>query len=78
MVRKKKVPLTSEQELVKRLGRYKKPPTLKALRDRLHKVCGGEWGVECLVSELVKSGKLRVTDGVFYLPAKWEAFSELG
>lgn len=63
---------SAKAEILKRVGRYKKAPRLAALRNRLARVCGDAWGVECCVTELVKEGRLRVTGGVFFLPQRFE------
>lgn len=65
-------------EITKRIARYKKAPTTKAMVTRLSKFCGGDWAVELHLMQMVRSGLLRVTDGVYYLPQKWDALSDLG
>lgn len=65
-------------EILRRIERYKKPPSMAALSSRLEKYCDGAHSVEWYTLTLVKEGKLRVTDGVFCLPKKWDAFSDLG
>ncbi len=76
--RVKREPPTPEALLLGRVAKYRKPPTIQALRNRLKKALGGEWAVECLVTDMVKAGKLRVTNKLFHLPSKWDALSELG
>lgn len=65
-------------EILRRVERYKKAPSMGALGHRLERYCGGIWAVEVYTFLLVKEGKLRVTDGVFYLPKKWDPLSDLG
>jgi hypothetical protein len=65
-------------EILRRVGMYKRAPTMAALCHRLGWFCCGEWPVEVYTLELVREGALRVTDGMFYLPRKWDIFSELG
>lgn len=69
----------AQKELLKRVGRYKKAPTLPALVHRVQRYCGGENEVDAVVLSLVKGGRLRVTNKVFYLPSVWDDFfSDLG
>ena len=65
-------------EILRRVERYKRSPSMAALIHRLEKYCGGAWPVEVYAGQLVKEGKLRVTDGVFYLPQKWDDLADLG
>lgn len=65
-------------EILRRVTRYKKAPSAAALINRLAHYCGGEWAVEVYTLQLVKAGKLRVTDGMFYAPQKWDMLSDLG
>lgn len=61
---------SAKLEVLKRIGRYKKPPRIAALRNRLRRVCGDAHGVELCVLELVRESRLRVTGGAFYVPRK--------
>lgn len=54
-------------EILKRLARYKRPPTLKMLRHRLARLCGGEEWVEELLTDMIRrDGTLAVANGFFY------------
>lgn len=59
---------SAKAEILKRIGRYKKAPSLTALRRRLERAVGGGDAVEECVSELLHEGRLRVTSRLFYLP----------
>lgn len=65
-------------EILRRVTRYKRAPSMAALIHRLDRFCGGPWAVEVYTLQLIKSGQLRVTDGTFYVPQKWDALSDLG
>ncbi len=65
-------------EILRRVERYKRAPSMAALIHRLEHYCGGAWPVEAYTLQLVKEGLLRVTDGTFYLPRKWDMLADLG
>ena len=71
-------PEEAKAEIIKRVGRYRRAPSMSALINRLGWFCCGDWAVETYCLELVRSGQLRVTDGLFYLPQKWDFMSDLG
>lgn len=72
----------AKSEVLRRVAKYKKPPTMAALRNRLMRYFGAAksapydekskalWAVECAVGELVKEGRLRCTAKLFHLPVK--------
>ena len=63
----------AKAQILKRIGKYKNPPSLAALRHRLGRYCGGDRAVEELVSELMTGGQLRCTNKLFHLPQRLRA-----
>lgn len=59
---------SAKAEILARVGRYKKAPSISALRARLVRAVGDSAAVEECVAELIAEGRLRTTDGLFYLP----------
>lgn len=69
----------AQKELLKRIARYKHAPGLAALEHRMGRYCGSDDAVDAVVTSLVKSGRLRVTDKLFHLPSVWDDFfADLG
>ena len=54
-----------DSELVRRMKRYKRHPSIAALRHRFAK--HGDEAVERAIPRLLHEGKLAVTSGVFWL-----------
>ncbi len=66
-----------KREMERRLRRYKRAPTLTALRRRLARFCGGEETVEWVLTDMIRNDNtLRVANGLFYLRAP-TTFAEL-
>lgn len=59
---------TFGDELIARMRRYVRRPTMRELRRRLAKRFGADHEVERVTLELVRKGALRCTSGVFWLP----------
>lgn len=69
----------AQREILKRVRRYKNAPSIAALEQRLGRYCGGADAVDAVVISLVKSGQLRVTNKIFYIPSVWDNFfADLG
>lgn len=64
----------AQRELLKRVRRYKRAPTLPALCTRLKHYCGDEEAVEHVVRTLMRDGRLRCTNKIFHLPLTWDDF----
>ncbi len=64
----------AKAEVLRRIGYYKRAPTLGALYRRLARKVGDEDAVDEVVRELVKDNRLRVTNRVFYIPIPWGEF----
>ena len=60
-----------DSELVRRMKRYKRNPSIAALRHRFAK--HGDEAVEQAVFRLLQNGKLAVTSGMFWLRKGAEA-----
>jgi hypothetical protein len=55
-------------EVERRMRRYKRAPTLQALRRRLARFCGDVETVELVLTKMIRDdGTLRVANGLFYL-----------
>ena len=64
---------TPADEMVYRIGKYKKAPSLAALRTRFARVLDSDVAIENLVRSLLSAGRIRVTNKVFHLPTTKES-----
>lgn len=67
-----------KREVERRIRRYKRAPTLQALRRRLARFCGGEEQVEMVLAQMIRDdGNLRVANKLFYLRLEPATLAEL-
>lgn len=67
-----------KREVERRMRRYKRAPTLQALRRRLARFCGGEEEVETVLTSMIRDdGNLRVANKLFYLRIEPATLAEL-
>lgn len=65
-------------EITRRLKRYKRAPSLSALRRRLCHFCGGDDAVEANLTDMIRNdGTLRVASGLFYLRLEPDSLAAL-